>query len=117
MTYTEWIRVAEIGLMTVTAIAEISVVVGVARHMWLPDTLRRYGRPGRKITGFERRLHNGRAIRALALLLLLVGDIYSLVASLDDPVTVRSVFWTLGTTCAFVSWTLLDRRRWEVGVT
>jgi hypothetical protein len=45
------------------------------------------------------------------------GAVVSLLDRFDEPLTVRGVFWTLGATGAFVSWTILDRRRWEIGVT
>jgi hypothetical protein len=111
------VRVGELILLTAAAAAELSAIIGVATHVWFPQAKRHAGRPARRVTPFEQRLHNGRAIRAAAFLMFIAGAVISLLDRLDDPLTVRSVFWTLGATGAFVSWTILDRRRWEIGVT
>jgi hypothetical protein len=115
--FPEAIRMGELLLMAVTGIAEASVIVGVARHMWLPVMCRRVGRPSRKVTSFEWRLHNGRAIRALAVILFMAGAAQTLIVHFDESLTIRSTLWIAATSLAFISWTLLDRRRWEVGVT
>jgi hypothetical protein len=117
ITTVEGIRLGELSLLIIAAIAELSAFASIARHMWWPLVRRRVGRPDRKVTAFAQRSHNGRAIRCAAFVMFITGAVISLIERFSEPITVRSVFWTAGATLAFISWTLLDRRRWEMGVT
>lgn len=84
----------------------------------LPDCARAwFRRRARRVTAFEQRIHGGRGVRILALLSFMAGAVQSTIEHWTEPLSVRSLFWIVGSTLTFIAWNLLDRRRWEIGVT
>jgi hypothetical protein len=106
----QWVRAAEVVWMAVVAVVYLWSLWEIVWHL-------RFEPRRRRVTAFERRLHTARAIRQASILCFVAGAAHSAVTNFDAPLSFRAFAWVFGCLFAFVAWSALDRRRWEVGLT
>lgn len=106
----QWIRVFQVMWMMVVAVVYTWSLVEIVWHL-------KYEPRRRRVTRFERRIHVGRALRQISILWFAAGATHSALTNFDSSLSFRSLAWVFGCFFAFLAWTMLDRRRWDVGLT